>query len=93
VARNGNFTEHPDVDATNNHAQRRHAALWRKTSTGTPESHGDRFVERILSIRETCRCQNRPMHPYLVEVHKARLSGARIPTPLTAYRAPRSRGT
>jgi transposase len=81
-----NFTEHPDVEATNNRAERaiRHAVLWRKTSTGTQTTDGDRFVERILSIRETCRCQNRPMHPYLVDVHKARLSGAPIPTPLTA---------
>jgi transposase len=80
-----NFTEHPDVEATNNRAERaiRHAVLWRKTSTGTQTTDGDRFVERILSIRETCRCQNRPMHPYLVDVHKARLSGAPIPTPLT----------
>ena len=80
------FTEHPDVEATNNRAERaiRHAVLWRKMSTGTQTPEGDRFVERILSIRETCRCQNQPMHPYLVDVHKARLSGAPIPTPLTA---------
>jgi len=81
-----NFTEHADVDATNNRAERaiRHAVLWRKTSTGTQTPEGDRFVERILSIRETCRCQNRPLHPYLVDVHNARLTGAPIPTPLTA---------
>jgi transposase len=48
-----NFTEHPDVDATNNRAERalRHAVLWRKMSTGTQTPEGDRFVERILSIR------------------------------------------
>jgi transposase len=81
-----NFTEHADVDATNNRAERaiRHAVLWRKTSTGTQTADGDRFVERILSIRETCRCQDRPMHSYLVDVHNARLSGTPIPTPLTA---------
>jgi transposase len=80
------FTEHADVEATNNRAERaiRHAVLWRNTSTGTQTAEGDRFVERILSIRETCRCQDRPMHPYLVKVHNARLSGAPIPTPLTA---------
>jgi transposase len=80
------FTEHPDVDATNNRAERaiRHAVLWRKTNTGTQTADGDRFIERILSIRETCRCQNRPLHPYLVDVHNARLTGAPIPTPLTA---------
>lgn len=81
-----NFTEHPDVDATNNRAERaiRHAVLWRKTSTGTQTPEGDRFVERILTIRETCRCQDRPLHPYLVDVHNARLTGTPIPTPLTA---------
>jgi transposase len=80
------FTEHPDVDATNNRAERaiRHAVLWRKTSTGTQTTEGDRFVERILTIRETCRCQARPLHPYLVDVHNARLTGTPIPTPLTA---------
>ena len=81
-----NFTEHPDVDATNNRAERaiRHAVLWRKTSTGTQTTEGDRFVERILTIRQTCRCQDRPLHPYLVDVHNARLNGTPIPTPLTA---------
>jgi transposase len=81
-----NFTEHADVEATNNRAERaiRHAVLWRKTSTGTQTHDGDRFVERILSIRETCRCQNRALHPYLVDVHNARLRGLPIPTPLTA---------
>jgi transposase len=79
------FTEHPDVDATNNRAERaiRHAVLWRKTSTGTQTPDGDRFVERILSIRQTCRSQDRPLHPYLVDVHNARLTRAPIPTPLT----------
>lgn len=81
-----NFTEHPDVDATNNRAERaiRHGVLWRKTSTRTQTPEGDRFVERILSIRETCRCRDQPMHPYLVDVHNARLTGRPIPTPLTA---------
>jgi len=81
-----NFTEHPDVDATNNRAERaiRHGVLWRKTSSGTQTPQGDRFVERILSIRETCRCQDRPLHPYLVDVHNARLTRTPIPTPLTA---------
>jgi len=80
------FTEHPDVDATNNRAERalRHAVLWRKTSTGTQTPEGDRFDEQIHSIRKTCRCQGRPLHPYLVDVHNARLTATPIPTPLTA---------
>jgi transposase len=70
----------------NNRAERaiRPAVLWRKTSSGTQTTDGDRFVGRILSIRESCRCQNRPLHPYLIDVHNARLTEAPIPMPLTA---------
>jgi len=81
-----NFTEHPDVHATNNRAERalRHAVLWRKTSGGTQTDHGERFVERILSIRETCALQDRRLHPYLIDVHTARINGQAIPSPLAA---------
>lgn len=80
------FTEHPNVEATNNRAERaiRHAVLWRKTSGGTQTEEGERFVERILSIRETCRLQDRRLHPYLIDVHTARLTGESIPSPLAA---------
>jgi len=79
-----NFTEHPDAEATNNRAERaiRHAVLWRKTSNGTQTPEGERFVERILSIRETCRLNQQPLHAYLVNVHDARLTGQPIPSPL-----------
>lgn len=79
-----NFTEHADAEATNNRCERaiRHAVLWRKTSLGTQSEAGDRFVERILSIRETCRLNERSMHDYLVEVHHTRLTGEQIPIPL-----------
>lgn len=81
-----NFTEHPHAEATNNRCERaiRHAVLWRKTSLGTQSEAGDRFVERTLSIRETCRLNDRSMHDYLVEVHHTRLTGAEIPNPLPA---------
>jgi len=81
-----NFTEHPDAEATNNRCERaiRHAVLWRKTSQGTQSEAGDRFVERILSIRETCRLNDRSLHDYLIDVHHARLTGSEIPIPLTA---------
>jgi len=79
-----NFTEHADAEATNNRCERaiRHAVLWRKTSLGTQSEAGDRFVERILSIRETCRLNDRSMHHYLIDVHHARLTGTDIPIPL-----------
>jgi len=79
-----NFTEHPGAEATNNRAERalRHAVLWRKTSNGTQTQAGERFVERILSIRQTCRLNDQPLHGYLIDVHTARLTGTPIPTPL-----------
>jgi len=79
-----NFTEHPGAEATNNRAERalRHAVLWRRTSTGTQTDAGDRFVERILSIRETCRLNQQPLHNYLIDVHNAQLAGESIPSPL-----------
>ena len=79
-----NFTEHADAEATNNRCERaiRHAVLWRRTSNGTQTDEGERFIERILSIRETCRLNNQPLHGYLVDVHQARLHGQPIPTPL-----------
>lgn len=79
-----NFTEHAGAEATNNRCERaiRHAVLWRKTSLGTQSKAGDRFVERILSIRETCRLNNRSLHNYLIEVHHTRLTGTDIPSPL-----------
>lgn len=81
-----NFTDHDGAEATNNRAERalRHAVLWRKTSGGTQTQAGERLVERILSIRETCRLNDQPLHPYLVDVHTARLTGGPIPTPLPA---------
>ncbi|MGH2929643.1 MAG: IS66 family transposase [Solirubrobacteraceae bacterium] len=81
-----NFTEHADAEATNNRCERaiRHAVLWRKTSLGTQSEAGDRFVERILSIRETCRLNQQPLHGYLTDVHNARLADEPIPSPLPA---------
>lgn len=79
-----NFTEHPDAEATNNRCERaiRHAVLWRKTSLGTQTDAGNRFVERILSIRQTCQLNQQPLHAYLVDVHNARLNGQPSPNPL-----------
>jgi transposase len=81
-----NFTEHPDAEATNNRCERaiRHAVLWRKTSLGTQTQAGDRFVERILSIRETCKLNHQPLYSYLTDIHHARLNGQPIPSPLPA---------
>jgi len=45
------------VEPTNNDAERalRFAVLWRKRSHGTASDKGNRWVERMLSLRHTCR--------------------------------------
>lgn len=45
------------VEATKNRAERarRFGVLWRKRSNGTASVKGNRWVERILSLRQTCR--------------------------------------
>jgi transposase len=45
------------VDTTNNRAERalRFGVLWRKGSHGSASEKGNRWVERTLSLRQTCR--------------------------------------
>ena len=78
------FSRLPGVPATNNAAERalRHAVMWRKTSYGTQTDHGDRLVERLLTMRETCRLQGRRLHDYLTTAITADLHRQPIPAPL-----------
>ncbi len=57
------------VEPTNNFAERiiRFAVLWRKRSQGTNSEKGCRWVERILSLRQTCRLQGRSTFNTLVD--------------------------
>jgi transposase len=57
------------VDPTNNFGERiiRFGVLWRKRSQGTKSEKGNRWVERILSLRQTCRLQHKPTFAVLVE--------------------------
>jgi transposase len=41
--------------------------LWRRTMQGIYNDKGDRWVERILSVRETCRLRGVPTFPVLVD--------------------------
>src|SRR6516225_8334841 len=76
------FVWQEGVEPTNNAAERalRHAVLWRKGSGGTDSRRGSRFVERILTIRDTCRQQGRSPLGYLVECCQARLDGKPPPS-------------
>lgn len=51
------FLEEQGVEPTNNRAERaiRFGVLWRKRSLGTQSDKGDRWVERILSLKQTCK--------------------------------------
>ena len=63
------FVVEQGVDPTNNRAERalRFAVLWRKLMQGTYNAKGDRWAERILSLRETCRLRGLSTFPVLVE--------------------------
>lgn len=63
------FLAHHGVDATNNRSERalRCGVLWRKRSHGTASVKGNRWVERILSLKETCRLQARSSYEVLVD--------------------------
>lgn len=57
------------IDPTNNRAERtlRFAVLWTKMMQGTSTDKGDRWVERILSLRETCRLKGKSTYEVLVD--------------------------
>ncbi len=86
-ARLWTFVWQEGVEPTNNAAERalRHAVLWRKGSGGTDSSRGSRFVERILSIRETCRQQGRGLLENLVECCQAHLESKNAPSLLPKH--------
>ncbi len=65
------------VEPTNNHAERilRRGVLWRKISFGCHSAAGCRFVERMLTVTQTLRLQNRNILHFLIEaVHNHRTS-------------------
>lgn len=75
----GLFLDVPGVEATNNIAERAHrfGVLWRKRSQGTRSEKGSRWVERVLSLRHTCRIRGRPTFPLLVDAVACLFKGER----------------
>jgi transposase len=57
------FVDSEGVEPTNNHIERllRRAVLWRKRSFGSQSAAGCRFVERLLTVVQTLRLQQRPV--------------------------------
>ena len=63
------FLQEAGVAPTNILAERteRFGVLWRKRSLGTASERGDNWGEHILSLRQTCRIQERRTFPVLVD--------------------------
>ncbi|MGH2842713.1 MAG: IS66 family transposase [Solirubrobacteraceae bacterium] len=77
------FCDVPDahLDPTNNAAERavRHAVLARRLQGGTQSDEGSRWIERIQTVRETCRLQDRAVLGWLTQAATA--AHHRLPVP------------
>jgi len=76
------FTRVEGIEPTNNTAERalRPAVIYRKLSFGTQSASGSRFLERMLTVSETCRLQNRNAYQYLIEAMEAKFAGHPAPS-------------
>jgi transposase len=76
------FVTVPGVEPTNNAAERalRHPVLWRRTSHGTQSDYGRLFVQRMLSVAETCRLQRRRVFTFVHAALVAYRSGLPAPS-------------
>lgn len=80
------FVQVEGVEPTNNAAERalRHAVIWRKLSFGTQSAAGSHFVERLLTVIETCRRAGRNVFAWLTEAVRAKFAGEAVPPLLAA---------
>jgi transposase len=84
------FTEVEGIEPTNNAAERalRPAVIQRKLSFGTQSAAGSRFLERLLTVSETCRLQNRSPYQYLVSLMQTTFKQQPAPSLLPASKPP-----
>lgn len=75
------FVRVEGVEPTNNFMERllRRAVLWRKRSFGCASEAGCRFVERILTVVQTRRLQNKSVLDYLHDAVRAHRAGETCP--------------
>lgn len=75
------WVHYEGVEPTNNVAERalRKPVLWRKGSFGFGSGRGLRFVERILTVGETCRQHKLGMLDYLTRAIEAHRTGSPAP--------------
>lgn len=79
------FVDEEGIEPTNNAAEQalRHAVIWRKLSFGTQSASGSRFVERMLTVIETCRRQKRDPFEWLTEAVQANFQQTPAPSLLS----------
>ena len=79
------FVDVEGVEPTNNAAEQalRHAVIWRKLSFGAKSASGSRFVERMLTVIETCRRQKRNVYDWLTDAVQAHIAGQTAPSLLS----------
>ena len=63
------FAAVDDVEPTNNAAERglRPAVIYRRLSLGSRSQGGERTIERLLSVDQTCLLQRRSLYTYLAD--------------------------
>jgi transposase len=71
------FLSYHGVEPTNNRSERalRFGVQWRKRSLGTASEKGNRWVERILSLKETCRLRSVTTYHVLVDAVRSFFHG------------------
>jgi transposase len=76
------FADVADVEPTNNAAERglRAAVIYRKLSLGSRSQGGERTIERLLSVDQTCRLQRRSLYAYLSDALTVKARGDPVPT-------------
>lgn len=76
------FTKVEGIEPTNNTAERalRPAVIYRKLSFGTQSASGSRYLERILTVTETCRLQGRSTYEYMIQAMQASFAGKASPS-------------
>jgi transposase len=79
------FVTREGVEPTNNYMERllRRAVLWRRRSFGCNSATGCRFVERILTVAQTCRLHGKNTLEFLYNAVRNHRTGQSCPPLLT----------
>lgn len=83
------FVSHEGVEPTNNQSEQRlrHFVCWRRSSGGPQSERGQRFIERILTVVQSCTSQGRDVLDFLHQAVLAHLRGDEPPSLLPTITA------